>query len=382
MEGIFVHADNIISSNGFTTDENFNQLKNNVSGIAQTTDEKITQVPMYTSLVNTETLERNFSELKTTETYTRLEKMLILSIQKALNNCKIDISSQFTAVIISSTKGNIDLLEKAEKKVPEELFLWKMAERVKDFFSNPNPAITISNACISGASAIITASHLIRAKKYRHVVVAGGDIINEFTPSGFQSFKAVSEKPCRPFDKDRDGITLGEAAGTIILSSEEANYDNTHKILFKGGSNSNDANHISGPSRTGDGLFYAIQAAMKEAKLSKNDIHYISGHGTATVYNDEMETKAIDWAGLSHVPLNSLKGYWGHTLGAAGIIESIAGFRSMAQNTLIKTLGFENSGVSKDVNVINKNKQQEINAFLKTASGFGGCNAALVFQKQ
>src|SRR6056297_2993863 len=153
MEGIFVHADNIISSNGFTTDENFNQLKNNVSGIAQTTDEKITQVPMYTSLVNTETLERNFSELKTTETYTRLEKMLILSIQKALNNCKIDISFQSTAVIISSTKGNIDLLEKAEKKVPEELFLWKMAERVKDFFGNPNPAITISNACISGASA-------------------------------------------------------------------------------------------------------------------------------------------------------------------------------------------------------------------------------------
>ncbi len=213
------------------------------------------------------------------------------------------------------------------------------------------------------------------------MIVCGGDIISEFTPSGFQSFKAVSEQACRPFDVHRAGITLGEGVGTIILSTNKELVKEDNPVIFRGGANTNDANHISGPSRTGDGLYYAISNTLKEAGKTNSNIDYISGHGTATPYNDEMESKAISWAKLNHVPVNSLKGYWGHTLGAAGIIECIAGIHSIKENCLIKTFGYYEHGVSEQINVIKEFKETKVKNFLKTASGFGGSNAAAYFSE-
>ncbi|PLX10405.1 MAG: beta-ketoacyl synthase, partial [Marinilabiliales bacterium] len=152
-------------------------------------------------------------------------------------------------------------------------------------------------------------------------------------------------------------------------------------VIFRGGSNSNDANHISGPSRNGDGLYFAIRNAFEQADKTDTKIDYISAHGTATPYNDEMESKAINLAKLNHVPVNSLKGYWGHTLGAAGIIESIAGIHSIKQNCLIQSIGYSEHGVSEPLNIIQNFEEKEINNFLKTASGFGGSNAAVYFSE-
>jgi len=126
-------------------------------------------------------------------------------------------------------------------------------------------------------------------------------------------------------------------------------------------------------------LYFAIKKAFKQAGKSDTNIDYISAHGTATPYNDEMESKAISWAKLNHVPVNSLKGYWGHTLGAAGIIECIAGIHSIKENCLIKSLGYSEHGVSEPLNVIKNFEEKEIRNFLKTASGFGGSNAAVYF---
>ncbi|HEU4791481.1 MAG TPA: beta-ketoacyl synthase, partial [Flavobacterium sp.] len=143
----------------------------------------------------------------------------------------------------------------------------------------------------------------------------------------------------------------------------------------------NDANHISGPSRTGEGLFRSIQSALAEAKINSNQIDYISAHGTATPFNDEMEAIALNRLGLENIPLNSLKGFYGHTLGASGLLETVIGIQSALENKLFVSLGFDTIGVSQPINVIEKNEDKNIHFFLKTASGFGGCNTAVVFEK-
>ncbi|MEN8225154.1 MAG: beta-ketoacyl synthase, partial [Bacteroidota bacterium] len=148
-----------------------------------------------------------------------------------------------------------------------------------------------------------------------------------------------------------------------------------------GGAGSNDANHISGPSRTGEGLQIAIRHSLEFSGVSTDVIDSISAHGTATDHNDEMEAKAFNSAGLATVPINSFKGYIGHTLGGAGIIESAISLQSMKKNILFRSAGYHEKGVSKEINVINKTENKEINTCLKTASGFGGSNAAVVFQK-
>ena len=253
------------------------------------------------------------------------------------------------------------------------------AKLVADYFHFANKPIVISNACISGLAAIITGMRLIQSGQYENAVIAGADVISKFVLSGFQSFQAISNDRCKPFDAARNGINLGEGAGTIILSSNKK-YEGGIKIT--GGSISNDANHISGPSRTGEELNFAIIKAMKEADLSPKEISFISAHGTATIYNDEMEANAITLASLQHVPVNSLKGYFGHTLGAAGIIESVVSIHSLKQNVVLPTLGFQNTGVTKPINVCTSLYKTPLQNCLKTASGFGGCNAAIVISKQ
>jgi len=241
-----------------------------------------------------------------------------------------------------------------------------------------NEPLVISDACISGVQAIITSARLIRAGIYDNCVINGTDIISEFVLSGFNSFKSLSTGPCRPFDKTRDGLSLGEGSGTIILSScpEPAGND---KILVSDGFSSNDANHISGPSRTGEGLLIAISRVLQ--KIS-GPIDFISAHGTATPYNDEMESVALSRAGLQDVPVNSFKGYWGHTLGAAGVIESIMSIYSIRNDILFNTLGFNEPGVTNPLNIVNVSAKKRINNCLKMASGFGGCNAAVLFYRK
>ncbi|HMG11467.1 MAG TPA: beta-ketoacyl synthase N-terminal-like domain-containing protein, partial [Mucilaginibacter sp.] len=211
-----------------------------------------------------------------------------------------------------------------------------------------------------------------------HAVVTGADVISKFVLSGFQSFQAISPELCKPFDVNRNGINLGEGAATVILSAQKTSEDS---IQIIGGAVSNDANHISGPSRTGEELYFAIDKAMKSAGLQAGDIDLISAHGTATIYNDEMEAKAITLAGLQAVPVNSLKGFYGHTLGASGLIEAIISAQSLKQNLIIPTKGFKEQGDANPINVCSQLISKQLNSCLKIASGFGGGNAAIILTK-
>jgi 3-oxoacyl-[acyl-carrier-protein] synthase-1 len=367
----YIAADNIISSLGLETSENMSKIVQGISGIALCEDKRISPAPFYGSRVNTTSLDAAFETLASVTQYTRLERMFMLSIFKAIGQAGIDPKHKDTLFIICTTKGNVDLLETQR----QGLHLWEMARTITDFFGNPNQPLIICNACISGLMGIITAKRLLETGQYQNIIVSGGDTLSEFTVSGFQAFKAISPEPCRPFDIARDGITLGEGCGTMILTNA------VHPIAVTGGATSNDANHISGPSRTGEGLYLSIKKTLQDAEIIPQQIEHVCGHGTATLYNDEMEAKALTLSGLQHTYVNSLKGYFGHTLGAAGIIESIIAARSLMENTLIGTAGYHQIGVSVPLNILQKAVYKNINLCLKTGAGFGGCNAAVLLKK-
>jgi len=381
---IYFKSSNIISSLGFDTKETFTSMLRGEIGIKSINNKKYYPEAFPASMIDEVKLDKEFDliaiKYANTKKYTKLEKMLILSVVDALSKTDVDIKSKRTAIILSTTKGNIDLLSGDNNSFDSKrVLLWKLGEMIQDFFNNPNKIIVISNACISGVLAIVTAAMYINADMYDNVVVAGGDIVSRFVVSGFMSFMSLSPTACKPFDINRDGLSLGEAAGTVIVSRFENK--NQQNIIFKGGATANDANHISGPSRTAEGSFIAISKAFAEADMSPNQINHISAHGTATPYNDEMESIAIERHNLLHASVNSIKGYLGHTLGAAGIIETAILLEEMEQNIILKTAGFENSGVSQPINIVSDNTNKEISCCLKMASGFGGSNAAMIISK-
>ena len=387
---IYITAHTLITSLGFGIQENTEAIRACRSGIRIQEAGRISDSPLLASMIDAAELERRAKQMQITD-YTRMEQLFILAVQEVISQSGASLREPDCALLLSTTKGNVDLLSKQvasdELVAPGEsngssiqlptdspAFLWKMAERIGNFFGACNQVDVISNACISGVSALIVAKRQIESGRYKRVIVAGGDILSHFITSGFLSFRSVSAQRCRPYDIRRDGLSLGEACGAVLLETQ----GNTNDIILSGGAVSNDANHISGPSRTGDGLALAINQAMEEAGVTPGDISFINAHGTATVYNDEMESKAIHLAGLSTVPVNSLKPYFGHTLGASGIIETIFCMEQLKTGILYGTLGYETLGVPMPVTVYGTHQPIPMKCCVKTASGFGGCNAAVV----
>ena len=377
---IYITDYNCVTPLGFDVPSNWKALLEGKSGVALHQIIK-NQEPFYASKIDSEKLTKEFNRFfdfaqNDNIEFTRLEKMLLLSLKPLVERHNI---TEETAFILSTTKGNISLL-KNQETLPEDVFLSKMAQKMADFFGFKTKPIVVSNACVSGVMAIAVAKNMIQSGRYKNAFVVAGDEISEFVISGFNSFQAIGTEICKPYDKNRNGINIGEAAAAVYITSE---LNKTEKFSFKisGDSAINDANHISGPSRTGDGLFASVQNAMKEAKISSEKIDFVSAHGTATIYNDEMEAIAFNRMDLQNIPLNSLKAYYGHCLGASGLLESIISMESALNNTLIPSKNFNETGTSQPLNIIKENQTAEIKYILKTASGFGGCNAAIVLEK-
>ena len=370
----FITDYNLITPLGFDVKSNWNAILEGKSGIKK--HQIIPHQPKFlASIIDDEELEMEFNNNFENQDFTRLEKMLLLSLKPVVENNKVTDKS---ILILSTTKGNISNL-KNQESVPLETYLSVLAQKIADFFSFKIKPIVVSNACVSGVMAIAVAKKLIGCNFCKNAFIVAGDEVSEFVISGFNSFQALSGNPCKPYDKNRDGISIGEAAASCFITSKKPNEKVSFKVL--GESSINDANHISGPSRTGEGLFQSIQNAIYEAEIQPEKIDFISAHGTATLYNDEMESIAFSRAQLSEIPLNSLKGFYGHCLGASGLLESILSMESAKRNILIASKNYENLGVSENLNIIQENQSAEINLILKTASGFGGCNSAIILQK-
>ncbi|PRX47395.1 beta-ketoacyl synthase N-terminal-like domain-containing protein [Salegentibacter salegens] len=379
MKNLYLLDDAIISPLGFSTKENIQAIREGKSGLQLQQKPGITENPFPAGIIDDVKLNQAFLEFGNTEKFTKLEKMVILAVKQVLDKNK-NLDLKETNLIIATTKGNINLLKEPGDFPENRLELSEVGKVIANFFGFTQTPIIVSNACISGGLGLAVARRLGNSGKIKNAIVVGADLASDFVISGFNSFQALSTKTCKPFAKDRDGINLGEAAGAILVSLNKP--ETSENISLIGDASANDANHISGPSRTGEGLYKSIQKALKEASISAEKIDFLSAHGTATIFNDEMESIAFYRSGLENTPLHSLKAYYGHTLGASGLIESIVTKHSMLNNELFTSKNFGELGVSKPLNIIQKNEQKEMSYALKTASGFGGCNLALVFKKQ
>lgn len=287
--------------------------------------------------------------------------LCIHSAEQAIQDANIEASSSSVVFVLSTTKG-------------EHLQLLSPAQQIVRYFNNPNSPIVVSNACVSGVSAQIVAQRLLQTGKYTTAVVIGCDVQSQFIVSGFQSFKALSDSPCRPFDAERAGLNLGEAVATIIYSIASPKKDCWQ---LTAGSMHNDANHISGPSRTGEGSYRCLVDVLLHCDIA--DIAALSVHGTATPYNDEMEAIAIHRANMQEVPIMAFKGYYGHTMGTAGVLETILTMLALENGVIIGNPRYDTCGTSCVLNITKEHRSFEKQPmhFIKMMSGFGGCNAAI-----
>lgn len=354
----YIIADNIISPLGETSEENYLSVKAGRSGI-RAYEPGTCNIPegFYASLL-----------------FEDFETLALKSAQKAIANARLELKGKRTAFILSSTKGNIE----------ENISLADSAQRIASQLGIDSKPIVVCNACISGLSALILGNRLIDSDLYDAAIVCGCDTPRQFILSGFQSLKALSPEPCRPFDMERMGLNLGEAAATLILSKKPIQGNSWR---MGDGFIRNDAFHISTPSKTADGLYLSLQRTLKSftKEISstceqidlKEHLAFINAHGTATLFNDQMESVAIGRAGLSDLPANAYKSFWGHTMGAAGILETIICMKAIDDDTILGTRGFSELGVSGKMNICAENRPTDKKGFIKMLSGFGGCNATI-----
>ena len=361
----YIIADNIISPLGETSEENYLSVKAGRSGI-RAYEPGTCNIPegFYASLL--------FEDFETLAL--RSAQKAIANAQKTMGNAQLELKGKRTAFILSSTKGNIE----------ENISLADSAQRIANLLGIDAKPIVVCNACISGLSALILGNRLIDSGLYDAAIVCGCDTPRQFILSGFQSLKALSPEPCRPFDMERMGLNLGEAAATLILSK---NPIQGNSWRMGDGFIRNDAFHISTPSKTADGLYLSLQRTLesftKEISSTckqidmKAHLAFINAHGTATLFNDQMESVAIGRAGLSELPANAYKSFWGHTMGAAGILETIISMKAIDDDTILGTRGFSELGVSGKMNICAENRPTDKKGFIKMLSGFGGCNATI-----
>lgn len=254
---------------------------------------------------------------------------------------------------------------------------YSVASFVRRRFALEGPATVISTACSSGAKVFAAATRLMAAGLIDAAIVGGVDSLCLTTLYGFNSLELLSPQPCRPFDAGRNGISIGEAAGFILL---EAGGCNDGAVMLLGAGESSDAHHMSSPHPDGLGARMAMEAALAESGLHPEDVDYINLHGTATQSNDAAEDRAVFGLFGERVAASSTKGATGHTLGAAGAIESVI-------CALALTHGFiPGGGVNMQApdpalksRYLVDNAEQPLRRVLSNSFGFGGTNCSLVF---
>lgn len=367
-----VVSTNIVSPLGMSSQENWRAVMQGRSALRRLENYKGIPLPFVASVFTPEQVE----ELAI-EGFTRFESLAIRSITEALTHTDLDVHGERTIFILSTTKADVEELGFAAERDGDYHRPALSAQRIAEHVGIGGGAIVCCNACISGVSAQILADRLISCGHYDNAVVCGADLVSSFTASGFLSFKSLSNEACRPFDADRQGLNLGEAAATIVFTRADSLRDGDW--LFERGEMDNDAFHLSTPAPSGEGARKVLEAVMKGRDAS--ELAFVSAHGTATMFNDQMESVAIEKAGLSSVPLTALKGWFGHTLGASGVLEVILGMMAVSESVVLPLRGFREIGVSGKVNLSPELRTTDKNSFLKMISGFGGCNAAALYRR-
>lgn len=289
-----------------------------------------------------------------------------------------------TFIIWTGIKGNAEYIESGQKKdmlhLPAQYRQW-----VADHSSIANNGIEINAACAASTVGLALGAQKIALGEYDSVLVCAADLVTRFVHTGFSALKALTATTCRPFDRRRDGMCLGDGAVAIQLTGSDTarKAGSKNPVRISGWGISNDATHITGPARDGRGLASAIQTALRMAGIYPDGVEAYCAHGTGTVYNDSMELTAIENVfGPRRFPVFSIKGAVGHTLGAAGGIETAICCQALEKKSVPPTIGMENPEKEAMGRVSNTAQSFGGQNILTTNSGFGGVNAAILLQAE
>ena len=397
-KGIAITGMGIISAIGNNVAENYDALINERKGI--------------TRVDNIETIQRDeimVGEVKFTNdeliaqlnlppenNYSRTAMLGVIAAKEAIANAGItDIKKYKTGIVSGTSVGGMDMTEKyyyeyltdkETQKYIESHHAGDSTQKIAEQLGIEQSLVTtISTACSSAANAIMLGARLIKSGRLDRVVVGGADCLSKFTINGFKTLMILSDTFNTPFDENRKGLNLGEAAAFLVLESDTVVKAENKKVLayVKGYGNANDAFHQTASSDNGDGATLAMEKALNVADLKPTEIDYINAHGTATGNNDLSEGRAILRIFGEEMPeFSSTKAYTGHTLAAAGAIEAVYSVLALQNNVIFPNLNFKTP--MKEFSMIPQTelKKKELNTVLSNSLGFGGNCSTLIFSKE
>lgn len=395
-KGVAITGMGIISSIGNTVEENLNALLQSRHGISKISNIKTRHKDEIMvgeiALTNKELLQQ--LNLPESNNYSRTAMLGVIAAKEAVKNANIsDINNVRTGLISATSVGGMDMTEEYYYEYLEDDTHRKYIEghnggdatqKIAEQLGITGFTTTISTACSSSANAIMLGARMIKAGKLDRVVVGGADCLSKFTINGFKTLMILSDTYCKPFDNDRTGLNLGEAAAFLVLESDEvvAKQDKEVLAYVSGYGNANDAFHQTASSENGEGATLAMQKAFKISGLEPNQIDYVNAHGTATPNNDLSESIAIQRVFGKNVPdLSSTKAFTGHTLAAAGAIEAVYSILAIQHNIVFPNLNYNNAIEETKIVPVTKVKEKNIAYVLSNSFGFGGNCSTLIFSK-
>lgn len=396
-ERVVITGMGVITSIGYTVEAFCNNLKKGKSGISRITSFS-TEGLKYK--YGAEIKNIDFGQYFTGKELRRADRsthLTLIAAKEAIDASGIDFSYENCdrcGVALGTTMGGMVFggeYYKSSKKNRRTQFhklidypIHAVGSHLCVNYQLRGPNLAVSTACSSGNSSISCAYELIKNGMMDVMISGGFDAFSEFAWAGFGSLQNMAKEKCRPFDKNRDGLLLGEGSGIIILESLthslKRGFDAEYELLGYGATN--DAYHMTAPDIGGANAARAVEEALKASGLEKENIDYICAHGTGTIHNDAFETRVIKRVfgdNAYTIPMSSIKSMIGHTLGAAGAIEAIASALAIRDNFLPPTISY-NSPCSKcDLDYVpNKARDKEVNHVLSNNFGFGGNNCSLI----
>lgn len=380
----------ILSAIGKNVTENYQSIRNGNHGLSKP---ELLQTRHTTLSVGEIKLSNSelakILELPKNHAFTRAALLGVFALKECLKCAELDNFSKI-GFINGTSVGGMDMTERFYREYQNDetnrRFIQAQhpgftTEKIAAYFGINGLVSTISTACSSSANAIMMGARMIRAGQLDRVIVGGSDCLSKFTLNGFNSLMIYSEDFPKPFDAERKGLNLGEAAAYLMLEAKELVANKPILGYVSGYGNANDAFHQTASSENGEGAYLAMQKALQTANLNSYKIDYINAHGTATQNNDLSESKALIRT-FNDIPnFSSTKGFTGHTLAAAGAIEAVFSLLALQHQQILPNLNFETPITETNLKPITCLKKSKINHVLSNSFGFGGNCTSLIFSK-
>ncbi|MGV0967092.1 beta-ketoacyl-[acyl-carrier-protein] synthase family protein [Empedobacter falsenii] len=386
----------IISAIGKNVEENFDSLIHQKHGLSRLENfDSIHKNEIFVGEIKLSNDElATFLNLSPENSFSRTAMLGLIAVKEALQNAEIENVNEMRTGLISSTSvGGMDMTENyfldyenlpEKQKYISSHDAGASSNQISNEIGLKGFVSTISTACSSAANAIMYGARLINSGKLDRVIVGGTDALSKFTINGFKSLMILSDEFNQPFDENRKGLNLGEAAAYLVLESEESVQKSKKKVLgyLIGAGNSNDAFHQTASSENGEGAYLAMRKAFESATIQPTEIDYINVHGTATNNNDLTEGRALKRIFGENVPnFSSTKPFTGHTLAAAASVEAVFSLLSLQYNLVYPNLNFQSPIEELNIFPTTKLEKKNVEYVLSNSFGFGGNCSTLIFSK-